>query len=158
MDDAYWLDEAIALADTGWRRGDGGPFGAVVVKGERAVGVGWNQVVVDSDPTAHAEVTAIRRAGGTLGTFDLAGTVLYASSEPCPLCLAAIHWARIDRVVFAAGRQDAADIGFDDAMLYDHLAGEGTLPTAVEPGPLEVQTRARAVMDAWAASENPTHY
>lgn len=158
MDDAQWLSEAIRLAEHGWKRGDGGPFGAVVVRGDAVVGQGWNQVVSDNDPTAHAEVTAIRRAGATMGTFDLTGTVLYASSEPCPLCLAASHWARLDRIVFAADRKDAADIGFDDALLYEHLAGEGEGATLVQRGPVEAQAAAVAVMKAWQTSDDPTPY
>jgi tRNA(Arg) A34 adenosine deaminase TadA len=103
--------------------GSGGPFGAVVATADgTVVAEGWNEVLSTNDPTAHAEVVAIRRATGKLGTFDLSGHVMYASCEPCPMCLAATLWARLDRIVFANTREDAARIGFDDAMIYEEVA------------------------------------
>src|SRR6476620_12393168 len=99
----------------------GGPFGAVIVTADGQAFDGVNRVTADNDPTAHAEVTAIRRACSALGTFDLRGATLYSSCEPCPMCLASALWARIDRVVFAADRHDAASVGFDDAVFYAHL-------------------------------------
>lgn len=104
------------------RSGRGGPFGAVIVKGDSIVGEGGNSVLSTNDPTAHAEVVAIRAAGARMGTFSLAGTALYSSSEPCPMCLAAIYWARIDRVVFATDRSVAAAARFDDSRFYDELS------------------------------------
>ena len=121
MDDETLLQRAIDLAVDNVAQG-GGPFGAVVTRDGRIVGEGGNRVTADLDPTAHAEVEAIRRACRTLGTFSLEGCVLYASCEPCPMCLAAAHWARVDRIVFAADRHDAAAADFDDAVLYDELS------------------------------------
>lgn len=121
MDDAALLQRAIDLAVANVTAG-GGPFGAVVVKDGRVVAEGGNRVTADLDPTAHAEIQAIRRACQSLGTFSLAGCTLYSSCEPCPMCLAAGHWARLDRIVFAADRYDAAAADFDDAVLYDELS------------------------------------
>ena len=118
-DDIY-LAQAIRLATENVAR-DGGPFGAVVVTAEGAVFEGVNRVTANNDPTAHAEVTAIRNACAALGTFDLTGAVLYTSCEPCPMCLASSLWARVDRVVFAADRHDAASAGFDDAAFYEYF-------------------------------------
>jgi tRNA(Arg) A34 adenosine deaminase TadA len=101
--------------------GAGGPFGAVVVKDGQVLAEGWNQVTSTNDPTAHAEVVAIRRACTALGRFDLRGAVLYTSCEPCPMCLAAAYWARLDAVVFGNTRDEAAAIGFDDQWLYDEV-------------------------------------
>ncbi|MBL8860588.1 MAG: nucleoside deaminase [Planctomycetes bacterium] len=112
---------AARLALRGVKSNQGGPFGAVIVRGDVVVGRGFNRVLGTHDPTAHAEIVAIRQACRKLGTFSLAGCTLYASSEPCPMCLAAIHWARIERVWFACDRQDAARAGFDDAFLYEEF-------------------------------------
>jgi tRNA(Arg) A34 adenosine deaminase TadA len=120
--DPRFLKLAIALAAEKSRSGRNGPFGAVVVKAGRVIGRGWNRVVEDADPTAHAEVVAIREACRRLRTHVLAGCTLYASCEPCPLCLAALYWARIDRVVFACNRRDAAAAGFDDERIYREAA------------------------------------
>ncbi len=117
MDDASWLGQAIELAVANVSAG-GGPFGAVIVREGVVVATGQNRVTRDNDPTAHAEVTAIRRACATIGHFSLAGHTLYASCEPCPLCLASSMWARLDRIVFAADRHDAAEGGFDDRAFY----------------------------------------
>ncbi|NKX54268.1 nucleoside deaminase [Arthrobacter mobilis] len=101
----------------------GGPFGAIVVWPDGQVFEGVNRVTANNDPTAHAEVVAIRTAAASLGTFDLTGAVLYSSCEPCPMCLASALWARISRVVFAADRDDAARAGFDDALFYNYFEG-----------------------------------
>ena len=119
--DRRYLERAIELAGEGMIKGLGGPFGAVVVKGNQIVAEGQNQVTSAFDPTAHAEVVAIRRACQALGGFSLAGCQIYSSCEPCPMCLAAIYWARLDRLYFAASRNDAAAIGFDDEFLYLEL-------------------------------------
>lgn len=111
------LDRAIALATRNVAEG-GGPFGAIVVAADGREFSGVNRVTRDNDPTAHAEVVAIRTAARSLATFDLSGCVLYSSCEPCPLCLSAALWARLDRVVFSADRHDAAAAGFDDAAFY----------------------------------------
>lgn len=101
--------------------GEGGPFGAVIVRDGQVVGRGWNRVTSKNDPTAHAEVEAIREACRTLNRFDLSGCEIYCSCEPCPMCLGAIYWARLDTCCFAAGRADAAAAGFDDALIYTEL-------------------------------------
>ena len=103
------------------RAGAGGPFGAVIARDGEIIAEGHNQVTSTNDPTAHAEVTAIREACRVLGTFHLTGHEIYASCEPCPMCLAAIYWVRLDRVYFANTREDAARIGFDDAWIYDEI-------------------------------------
>jgi len=127
------MREAIRLARENMRAGAGGPFGAVVVKDGAILGRGWNQVTSTNDPTAHAEVMAIRAACRALGDFRLNGAIIYASCEPCPMCLSAIYWARIERVYFAGTRADAAAAGFDDALLYREVAlplSERALPFA----------------------------
>lgn len=130
MSDASFLAEAIALAESSVEQG-GGPFGALVVKDGKVIGRGSNNVTLRNDPTAHAEVGAIREACQTINDFSLAGATLYASCEPCPMCLSAIYWARLDRVVYAATREDAAAAGFDDGVIARELqlpAGERSLP------------------------------
>jgi len=119
---AQYLARAIEIATENVRN-DGGPFGALVVSADGQVFEGVNRVTADLDPSAHAEVTAIRRACRGLGTFDLTGAVLYTSCEPCPMCLGTALWARIDRVYFAADREDAAAAGFDDALFYRYFDG-----------------------------------
>ena len=118
-----YLARSIRLA-TANVLNSGGPFGAVIVTADGQAFDGVNRVTADNDPTAHAEVTAIRRACSGLGTFDLRGATLYSSCEPCPMCLASALWARIDRVVFAADRHDAASVGFDDAVFYEYFDNE----------------------------------
>jgi len=117
-----FLREAIRLSDEKMEAGEGGPFGAVVVKDGAIVGRGWNRVTSANDPTAHAEMMAIREACSALESFSLAGCEIYASCEPCPMCLSAIYWARLDALYFAASREDAADAGFDDALLYREIS------------------------------------
>ncbi|MGA7206438.1 MAG: nucleoside deaminase [Specibacter sp.] len=116
----HHLAQAIDLA-TANVLNNGGPFGAVVVTADGQAYEGINRVTANNDPTAHAEVTAIRNACSQQGTFDLSGAVLYTSCEPCPMCLASALWARVDRVYFAADRHDAARAGFDDAVFYDYF-------------------------------------
>jgi guanine deaminase len=116
-----FMREAITLAARGMRRGDGGPFGAVIVQGNRIVGRGWNTVIAQNDPTSHAEVNAIRQACRRLKTFALRDCIIYTTCEPCPMCLAAIHWARLGGLFYGNTRDDAAAIGFDDAAIYDQL-------------------------------------
>ena len=115
------MRRAVHIAGAQMRAGAGGPFGAVIARAGAIIAEGHNQVTSTNDPTAHAEITAIRHAGRVLGTFDLSGYELYASCEPCPMCLAAIYWARLDRVYFANTRADAARIGFDDAWIYAEI-------------------------------------
>ncbi len=121
-DHAAFMRRAIALSRTHMQAGDGGPFGAVIVLDGQIIGEGWNQVTGSNDPTAHAEVVAIRAACRKLGRFDLRGATLYTSCEPCPMCLAAAYWARIDGLYYGNNQADAAAIDFDDAFLYRELA------------------------------------
>ncbi|MFA7257520.1 MAG: nucleoside deaminase [Kiritimatiellales bacterium] len=120
MNEAF-MREAIALSIQKMEDGEGGPFGAVIVKDGEIIGRGWNRVTSINDPTAHAEIVAIRDACAKLKSFDLAGCEIYASCEPCPMCLAAIYWARLDKLTFAATRTDAADAGFDDEYIYSEI-------------------------------------
>jgi tRNA(Arg) A34 adenosine deaminase TadA len=119
--DEAFLRRALELARDNVERGDGGPFGAVIVKDGKIIAEGWNRVIVGCDPTAHAEIEAIRAACRHLRHFHLEGATLYASSEPCPLCLAAAYWARVERIVYANDRSLAAAIGFCDDALYDEF-------------------------------------
>ena len=121
-----FMQEAIALSQHALDQNQGGPFGCVIVKDDKVVGRGNNQVTSTNDPTAHAEVVAIRDACKNLNTFQLDGCEVYTSCEPCPMCLGAIYWARPKVIYFANNRQDAADIGFDDSMIYDEMAAEIT--------------------------------
>jgi len=116
-----FMEQAIRLAVANVRSGKGGPFGAVVVKDGRIVAAGVNSVTTANDPTAHAEVIAIREACRILNAFQLDGCEIYTSCEPCPMCLGAIYWARPDRVYFAATAADAAAAGFDDSFIYEEL-------------------------------------
>lgn len=116
-----FMQEAIRLSQTGIEQNNGGPFGCVVVRDDEIIGRGWNQVLATNDPTAHAEVMAIRDACKRLGTFQLHECEIYTSCEPCPMCLGAIYWARPQVIYFANTRNDAAAIGFSDAFIYDEL-------------------------------------
>ena len=116
------MQRAIALADQGMQQGSGGPFGAVIVKDGKIIAEASNQVTSTNDPTAHAEIAAIRIACQQLGSFQLDGCILYTSCEPCPMCLGAIYWSRFAQVFYAATQQDAAAIGFDDQFIYDEIA------------------------------------
>jgi guanine deaminase len=116
-----FMRRAIALSVEQARSGAGGPFGAVIVKDGRIIAEGANRVTASLDPTAHAEIVAIRNACAALHDFSLAGCEIYTSCEPCPMCLAAIYWARLDRIHYGNDRADAARIGFDDAFLYDEI-------------------------------------
>src|SRR5215468_3121728 len=118
---ARFMRRAIALARRGMTARDGGPFGAVVARGGVIVGEGWNRVVASRDPTAHGEIVAIRAACRRLATFRLSGATLYTTGEPCPMCLAAAYWARIDRIFYGFTIVDAARIGFDDRVFYREL-------------------------------------
>jgi len=116
-----FMEKAIALATENVTSGRGGPFGAVIVRGETVVATGVNLVTAMNDPTAHAEVMAIRNACGELGSFELSGCHIYTSCEPCPMCLAAIYWARCDAIFYGSCAADAAAAGFDDAFLYNEI-------------------------------------
>ena len=151
-----FMREAIVLSIEQMEAGEGGPFGAVVVKNDQIIGRGWNCVTSSKDPTAHAEVMAIRNACSALETFDLSGCDLYASCEPCPMCLAAIYWARVDRLFYAATSTDAAEAGFDDQMLYTELSApweKRSLP--VEQG---LQREAQKAFQLWKNKTNRIVY
>lgn len=153
--DAHWLAAAIDLATSSVADG-GGPFGAVIVRDGALVAAGQNRVTRDNDPTAHAEVCAIREACAALGGFSLAGHTLYTSCEPCPLCLSAALWARLDRVVYAADREDAARGGFDDREFYELFARPrsewGMVIEPARPG------NAFAPFAAWIAEDARVRY
>lgn len=155
-DHAAFMRRAIALSREHMQAGHGGPFGAVVVHEGKVVGEGWNQVTSQLDPTAHAEVTAIRAACQTLGRFDLKGAVLYTSCEPCPMCLAAAYWARVDALYYANTQADAAAIDFDDAFLYREVA----LPMAERSLKCEqiLRDEALEVFREWAAKPDKVPY
>src|SRR5215212_2326369 len=155
-DDQAHLARAIALSREHMHRGEGGPFGAVIVRDGRVLAEGWNRVTSTNDPTAHAEVTAIRRACEAVGDFTLPGATLYTSCEPCPMCLASAYWARVSRIVFANTRADAAAIGFDDQLLYDEIpkpVTERLVPTIHAPS-----DDARSVFQAWDAKADKIAY
>lgn len=142
-----YLARAVALSREHMQAGEGGPFGAVIVRHGRILAEGWNQVTSTNDPTAHAEVVAIRRACAAVDTFALEGAALYASCEPCPMCLASAYWARISRIVYANTRDQAAAIGFDDAFIYDEMPkppAERIIPMQHVP-----TDEAEAVFRAW---------
>ena len=154
--EAHYLREAIRLARENVEGGTGGPFGAVVVRAGRIVATGTNLVTTTDDPTAHAEIVAIRNACRELGSFQLDGCEVYCSCEPCPMCLGAIYWARPARVVFASSAHDAADAGFDDSFIYDEVR----LPRDRRRLPLEQMRVAEAGEEfaAWRAAENRIEY
>lgn len=114
------MQRAIELAEKSVGNG-GGPFGAVIVKEGQVIAEGSNCVTIDNDPTAHAEVTTIRKACKALNTFDLSGCEIYTSCEPCPMCLSAIYWARLDRIYYGCNKEDAKNIGFDDSFIYEQI-------------------------------------
>ena len=116
-----FMQQAILLSQQGMLNNEGGPFGCVIVKGDKIVGQGNNKVICNNDPTAHAEITAIRDACKNLGTFQLNDCEIYTSCEPCPMCLGAIYWARPKIIYYANNREDAAAIGFDDNMIYEEM-------------------------------------
>ena len=150
------MRRAIELSRQHMQAGHGGPFGAVVVRDGKIIGEGWNSVTSSYDPTAHAEVMAIRRACEAMQNFDLSDCEIYTSCEPCPMCLAAIYWARIPTVFYGNRRDDAAAIGFDDALIYEQVA----LPpeqrtTAMKP---LLRNEALASFDLWREKADKTPY
>jgi len=151
-----FMQEAIRISIEMMRQGKGGPFGAVIVRDGQIVGRGSNEVTSTNDPTAHAEVVAIRDACRRLGDFRLEGCELYASCEPCPMCLSAIYWARIGRIYYGNTRQDAADAGFDDDFIYQELAR----PPASRRIPCDqiMREEALAAMREWKAKADKVEY
>jgi guanine deaminase len=154
--DEQFLRAAIELAREGMLAGQGGPFGALIVRDGEIIGKGCNQVTSTNDPTAHAEVVAIRDACQTIGAFQLTGCTLYASCEPCPMCLGAIYWARPDRIVYGAFHSDAAGAGFDDQFIYEEL----DKPREQRHIPMQqlLRDEADAVFKEWIILENRIHY
>jgi guanine deaminase len=151
-----FMQRAIELARQGMDSGAGGPFGAVVVKNNQIIAEGWNKVTSTNDPTAHAEVTAIRLACEQLGSFQLDGCVVYTSCEPCPMCLGAIYWARPDKVYYGCDRHDAANIAFDDQFIYDEI--EAPIQNRQIPFEQLGSVAAIEVFHAWAAKTDKTEY
>lgn len=151
-----YMREAIRLSREGAESGKGGPFGAVIVKDTQVVGKGSNQVLLTNDPTAHAEVVAIRNACATLQTFHLEDCILFTSCEPCPMCLGAIYWARIRKIYYANTRKDAATIGFNDDFIYCEL----DLPIEERHIPMEPLLRQEAlqVFQDWEITKNKKLY
>lgn len=156
MSSYTFVRRAIDVAREGMTRHQSGPFGAVIVRDGVVVAEAFNEVTRTHDPSAHAEVLAIRRACATLGNHVLSGCEIYSSCEPCPMCLGAIYWARLDRLVYAAGRQDAKHIGFDD----DHIYREFELPQEQRALPTEQALReeAQEMMAAWLQVDPSRRY
>ena len=151
-----FMKMAIDLSRSGMKAGNGGPFGCVIVKDGKVIGLGSNAVLTTNDPTAHAEVVAIRDACKNLGTFQLDGCDMYTSCEPCPMCLGAIYWARPDRVFYANTKTDAAEVGFDDQFIYEEL----DLPLEGRKIPFSQLSREEAnrVFKEWVLLDNKTLY
>ncbi len=154
--DKQFLERAIELSRQGIIDGHGGPFGCVIVKGDEIVGEGCNQVTSSNDPTAHAEVVAIRDACRRLNTYQLTGCDVYASCEPCPMCLGAIYWARPARVIYANTKEDAAAINFDDDFIYKEI----TTPMADRKIPFLhfPHALAKKIFEQWRALDNKKLY
>ena len=153
--DKAFMREAIRLADESVANG-GGPFGAVIVKDGEIIAGCSNSVTINNDPTAHAEVNAIRQACQKLGTFDLSGCVIYTSCEPCPMCLGAIYWAHIDRIYYGNTRKDAAEIDFADDFIYEEL--DKNLSERSVPLIPMLQEEAILTFHAWKDKEDKTEY
>lgn len=151
-----FLHEAICLSEEKMDAGEGGPFGALIVKEGQIVGRGWNRVTSANDPTAHAEVMAIRDACSNLKTFSLAGCEIYASCEPCPMCLSAIYWARLNALYFAGSQSDAADAGFDDSRLYKEIKLEWNARQLQAKQHLQIE--AQAVFNRWKEKSDRINY
>ena len=151
-----FMQEAINLAVDNVKSGRGGPFGAVIVKDNKIIARGSNLVTSTNDPTAHAEVMAIRNACKELGSFQLTGCDIYTSCEPCPMCLGAIYWARPDRIFFGANKKDAADINFDDSFIYEEI------PLPVEKRKIPtiqfMQNEALEAFKAWTDKDDKVAY
>jgi guanine deaminase len=154
--DYSFMELAVDLAMKNVETGAGGPFGAVVVKDGRVIAAAANCVTATNDPTAHAEVMAIRKACAALGSFQLDGCEIYTSCEPCPMCLGAMYWARPAAVYFANTRSDAADAGFDDAFIYDEV-GFAPEQRTLKMSRLTLPT-APAHFEAWVASQTQVKY
>ena len=151
-----FMKRAIEIAQKGIDSNTGGPFGAVVVKDGEIVAEGSNQVTSTNDPTAHAEVIAIRKACEALNSFQLEGCVLYTSCEPCPMCLGAIYWARPERIFYAGTREDAAEVGFDDEFIYEEISAD-IKDRRIEATNL-LRKEARGVFEIWSEKSDKVEY
>ncbi len=150
------MREAIGLAGRNASSVTGGPFGALIVKDGEIISARTNSVTPDKDPTAHAEVNAIREACRKLNTYDLSGCTLYTSCEPCPMCLSAAYWAKVDKIYFAAGRDDAADAGFSDAFIYDEFSK--SMEERSIPIEQIMPTEGREPFELWKKNEDKIPY
>jgi tRNA(Arg) A34 adenosine deaminase TadA/DNA-binding NarL/FixJ family response regulator len=151
-----FMRRAIDISQQKMDENCGGPFGAVIVKNGKIIAEGWNSVTSDNDPTAHAEVNAIRAAASALKDFNLSGCEIYTSCEPCPMCLAALYWARIDRIFYGNTREDAAKIGFDDDMIYREFAVDMSKRSL--PARMFLRDEAKIVFDNWTKKPDRTEY
>jgi len=158
LDKVKFIQRALELAASNVKEGKGGPFGAVVVKDGKIIAEGTNIVTSTNDPTAHAEIIAIRNACKQLGSFQLKGCQIYASCEPCPMCIGAIYWARPDGVYFAATRYDAADASFDDSFIYEELKHEPEVRTIPMTKLLSGNKEAILPFNIWKQSPNKIKY
>ena len=151
-----FMSEAVKAALKGMNNNEGGPFGCIVVKDGEIIGIGNNKVTSTNDPTAHAEVTAIRDACKKINSFQLDGCIIYTSCEPCPMCLGAIYWARPDKVYYGSNQQDAANIGFDDEFIYKEIP----LPYNERSIPFEQIARKIALepFNKWEKKQDKTEY
>ena len=156
MKHSQFMLKAIRLSQIYMMKGQGGPFGAVIVKNSKIIGRGWNKVTSSHDPTAHAEVTAIREACKKLKTFELSGAIIYSSCEPCPMCLAAIYWAGIGKIYYANTRKDAAHIQFDDDFLYREISKP--LKKRKIPSKQILRKKALSVFELWRSKIDKIEY
>ena len=147
---------AIEMAENNVKNNEGGPFGAVIVRDGEVIAASGNKVVPNNDPTAHAEVSAIRLACQKLGTHSLEGCVIYCSCEPCPMCLGAIYWARLDHIYYASTKVDAAAIGFDDQFIYEEL--DRPMHQRKLPVLQMLRDEALGAFRMWKENEDKTHY
>lgn len=149
------MRRAIELSENSVRNG-GGPFGAVIAKDGEIVAEGSNNVTIDNDPTAHAEICTIRKACQKLNTFDLSGCVIYTSCEPCPMCLGAIYWAHLDKIYYANDRNDAGKIGFDDDFIYEEIALEPQCRK--KPSEILLRNEAKNAFKMWTLKDDKSEY
>ncbi len=154
-DKEKYMRRAIELSKESVKNG-GGPFGAVIVKDGQIIAEASNSVTQDNDPTAHAEVNAIRKAAKKLNTFDLSGAEIYTSCEPCPMCLGAIYWARLSKIYFANTKEDAKSIGFDDSFIYEEI--EKPYPQRTIPTIQILRDEALTAFKMWEEKEDKIEY
>jgi guanine deaminase len=153
--DEKFLQQAIRISENNVENGEG-PFGAVLTKDGVIMSSAGNRVISSNDPTAHAEINVIREAAEKLKTFDLSGCTIYCSCEPCPMCLSAIYWARIDRIVYANNRMDAREAGFDDVMIYQQLVKPEQ--SRLIPATQMLQEKGKRALQMWSEKENKIKY